>query len=565
MSKTRKRATALALALLMAATLPTAAMAATDWNEFQQEWNTGTVEMENDIKMEGPVTAEEGKSYTVNGNGHTLIDAVIQGKGKVEINADIESEENFAALQVQDAKVEVNGDITGKNGANGLNANSDNIQDPHSADVTVNGDVRGGDLVDGKTDSNGDLIYEAGSGVTATAGASVTVNGSVEGGSLTFTQDPLDNAFIPPHAGEGVFAGEEASVTVTGSVKGGNLIVKPGVDLGPYTSTMDEVPVSAGYGVELEDGGSAFVGGDVTGGNLDAPDAAADELISAGNGILINSDGERADVRGNVRGGSSLSGKNRGDTAGGGSGVFILGSGSGVSVGGDVSGGNYGAGLAVFKIIVPDGQGGLMEILSTLGSFEVGGTLRGGKNGPAVSWCPMDLSSGSAPGDEDYPLEDLKKMRLQDLTEVEQQALLEALRQNGMQDNIANIEYVYVPAPLPDEDGSEDPELLTVADAATGVSFTGLLFPGERLQVTPLGPDSQEYQQLLSKLLPGETLGPVYRVSIVGGSSSRIAQGALTLPGQGTFLSLDGRFESTAGAAVQTAEVSLPGVFALAS
>ena len=274
------------------------------------------------------------------------------------------------------------------------------------------------------------------------------------------------------------------------------------------------------------------------------------------------------------------SGKNGGGYLGGGSGIFLFSAaspdpGGTFEAGGNVTGGRRGAGLSYYGMT----SGGVtMAVIPE--SLIVGGTLSGGADGPAICGMVSDMDAvmeemAAIAGNESLSDEEkdaamaelmegvLRQAHVRNLTEKEQKDMLDFLRQNGMRDNIADIRWgVFIPASEEEKDGAE---LRTVTDSATGVSFTGLLLPGERLQVTLLGPDSPEYQQLLAKLQPGESLGPVYLVSIAGGSP-RSVSGSLTLPGQGTFLSLSGgRLDSVQNGAGRTASVTLSGVFALAS
>ena len=116
---------ALVLVLTMVLSTPLMAMAATHeaygsddiYNAFETDTDDEVIiNMKNDIVMDYGDTlySNEGQNYTINGNGNTLSDVVIDGAGNVAIDADITSENNYAALIVGgEANVTVTGDVTG--------------------------------------------------------------------------------------------------------------------------------------------------------------------------------------------------------------------------------------------------------------------------------------------------------------------------------------------------------------------------------------------------------------------------------------------------------------------
>ena len=328
---------ALVLVLTMVLSTPLMALAkswdVTDSAGVENAFATDTddeviINMQNDIVMENSVVANEGQNYTINGNGNTIADVMIGGEGSVEINADVTSEVNSAAMEVYDAaSVTVNGDVTGKSG----NPDDVDYSDPMAysdgdagvyaydqAEITINGDVSGG---------NGYGTYGyAGDGVYAEDEAKVTVNGNVTGGSVT--ADPEVEAYYNEeydyysnaYAGDGVEAEDEATVIVTGDVTGGS--TNGDMGNGGYGVYADGGSHYDEYGEFVSEIPSVTVGGDVTGGNATNG--------TAGDGVFA-ADLAKVEVDGSVTGGDATSGL-------AGAGIYTTND-SIITVGGDVTGG----------------------------------------------------------------------------------------------------------------------------------------------------------------------------------------------------------------------------------
>ena len=279
------------------------------------------INLTNDIVNEYGDTlwANAGQTYTIDGQGYTLMDVHLAGEGEVVINADIVGSEYDDALNTyEEVTVTVNGDIEAKEDAVDANEQStvvvngdvsstgqDAIDADDQAEVTVNGDVRGGVGADGvdaddqakvtvngdvyggsgtAPDADGNLEYgnmsdpdgysDGGAGVEADGNAQVTVDGDVYGGDSYGTYS---------YAGAGIEAGEEATVTVTGNVTGGDQIADPEVP----ASGIDEYgnPYRyigyAGDGILMANTADVTVGGDVTGG-----EASGQESVG-GSGVYI--------------------------------------------------------------------------------------------------------------------------------------------------------------------------------------------------------------------------------------------------------------------------------------
>lgn len=113
----------LVLALAMAVGAPLTALAA-EWDvstskDVEDVFAADTdaeviLNMQNDIVMNNGLYANEGQTYTFNGNGNTISDVILGGSGTVEINGDVAGTDYFAALETYDeVTVTVNGNVTG--------------------------------------------------------------------------------------------------------------------------------------------------------------------------------------------------------------------------------------------------------------------------------------------------------------------------------------------------------------------------------------------------------------------------------------------------------------------
>lgn len=280
------------------------------------------INMQNDINMEQSVTAGEGQSYIINGNGNTISDVMIFGQGSVEIDADVTAEENGWAVDAneevsitvtgdvegvwagEDAQVTVEGDSTG------------GIVAMNNASVAVEGDVTDEDYVaveardDATVTVGGDVTgeYDA---VNAMENATVIVGGDVSGGSGELTEEELQNPSAYSDGSVGVYAYDNATVVVGGNVSGGDA-------MGTYGW--------AGDGAVVYDTATLEVGGDVTGGSVVTdPEVEAEygEEIEAylrsrgGDGLVVDYEAT-VTVGGDVSGGST-----NGDHGDGGSGIVL--------------------------------------------------------------------------------------------------------------------------------------------------------------------------------------------------------------------------------------------------
>lgn len=287
-----------ALAMALTAMLPLTALAK-QWNDvdsweklsdaFEDTDADVTIVLTGDIQFADSLTAKEGQTYVINGREYTLTDVEFYGKGAVEINADVDNKDNGTALDVTDAKVTVNGNVT---------SDHDALDAYGEADVTVNGNATGDhDGVYASDEANVTVngnVDAGDTGVDARDDASVKVDGNVTG--KDYEADPSASF----SAGSvGVEASENATVEVTGDVKGGNITGEA---------------VVGGEGVHAFDESKVTVGGNVTGGNADGENKAV-----AGSGIVMDSTA-KVSVGGDAKGGNAKAGQ----YATGGSGVIIL-------------------------------------------------------------------------------------------------------------------------------------------------------------------------------------------------------------------------------------------------
>jgi len=302
--------TALTLALLLVLGTPLSAMAAswdvTDSQGVYDAFATDTdaevvINMQNDINMDHYLTAGADQSYTINGNGHTISDVMLEGEGSVEINADVTGEDSWVALNANgDVAVTVNGDVTSDN--LGLFADG--------SDVTINGDLEGGmSVYDAEITVNGDVTSEDSAGIYASE-SDVTVNGDV-------------NAQY-----NGVTATDGSNVTIEGNVTS--------EESGGIYAYDSEVTV-AGDITSLYDGVSAQDGATVTvEGNIDSDSTG---VFGYGEDTTVNVTGDISGEYGGVYVGESASVTVEGDVSSNDSdGISAWGEGTSVNVTGDVTG-----------------------------------------------------------------------------------------------------------------------------------------------------------------------------------------------------------------------------------
>lgn len=335
--------TALLLVLLMTVGNPLTALAAswdvTDSEGVSHAFATDTdaeviINMQNDINMDTSLEANEGQNYVINGNGNTISDVIINGEGSVDINADVTSEESYAALEVWgQAEVTVEGDVTGEycgvvagDGSTVTvegNVTSENgmAVDAVGADVTVTGDVTG--------------EY---SGIVAGEGSTVTVEGNVtanNGSAVNIwssnAEDPESSQDAPEETTEAT--PEDTVVTVVGDVTSVN-----GAAISANSGTVEVTGNVTGQ-TGIYASGDAVV--NVTG-NVSGVDAADSESNWSGTGIYAGDNAE-VTVDGNVSGGNgSLTEEEMKDPEGysdGGIGIDATNEAI-VTVTGDVSGGD---------------------------------------------------------------------------------------------------------------------------------------------------------------------------------------------------------------------------------
>lgn len=279
---------ALILALTLALGMPLMSFAAT-WDAsnsndvvkaFEEDTDAEVIiNMQNDITMEYGLAANEGQTYTINGNGSTISDVYLYGEGTVKINADVTGVEDDALNVSGSVNVTVNGDVTGGTNEDGFGW--DAIYADDDAVVQVNGDVTGGN-------AEGDG-YGAGDGVDASDNAKVTVDGNVTGGSGSLSDEELQYYDGYCDGGFGVEADDNAVVTVTGNVAGGDA-------MGTYAY--------AGDGVAAGEQANVTVGGDVTGGSVTADPEVEGRTSMGGDGVEVGT-GATVTVEGNVTGGDT--------------------------------------------------------------------------------------------------------------------------------------------------------------------------------------------------------------------------------------------------------------------
>lgn len=288
-----------------------------------------TIELTGDILFDGTLTANEGQTYIINGEGFALTDAAFTGGGSVEINSAVTgTEENSALYTDGNVDVTVNTDITSDgtgveargNSSTEVNGSITAVNDYgvwtlNAAEVSVNGDINADFgivsteeskvTVDGSVaatggqapDEEGNLEYgnmndpegasEGGNGINASQSSAVTVTGNVTGGEGYGTDGG---------GGIGVYAAEDAAVNVGGSVTGGNVTADPSVEAEIGWGSR------AGDGIAVEYSANVTIGGDIQGGSTNGSNG------TAGSGAVILVPFNSTDVPGQVQVGGSLTG-----------------------------------------------------------------------------------------------------------------------------------------------------------------------------------------------------------------------------------------------------------------
>lgn len=259
--RARKRIISFMLAWLMIFSAAPQVFAATfdvgNDDQMASSWETAsnntdsenTFNMTNDINMEGHnLTAESGKTYVVNGNGHDIqnVEVHTQANSNVEINADVSSSTD-TALSVTGssaAQVTVNGDVTTTGSNDGQTA-----LEVFGTNVTVNGDVEM-NVVGSTNNVNREVV-------TASESAEVVINGDVvsaeEGISVTLGAEVAVTGDLET-VGNTIVSIEETKVTVGGNVTGESCLIMGGqVEVGGDLTVTDEVTVSLGALIMNED------------------------------------------------------------------------------------------------------------------------------------------------------------------------------------------------------------------------------------------------------------------------------------------------------------------------
>ncbi|MBQ8316705.1 MAG: hypothetical protein IJX85_00040 [Lachnospiraceae bacterium] len=333
----------------LAISMPLTSMAAT-WDDvdawsklaqvFQEDKDEEVeINLTGDIKCENTLTSGEGQSYTINGGNYTLTDVQIDGSGTVEINSDIDGTTDAGvALAVEgDAKVTLNGDITGVN---------DGLGTYDNAQVTVKGDITAqsdGIIAEGdsRVDMTGNITTSDNDGIDTDDNAQVTVKGNVtakdddgilaDGSSTVVVTGDVTGYDV------GVAASDTAKVTVNGNVSGmdGKAPDEKG-KLDEGTMSDPEGFSDGGLGVETYGEATVTVNGNVAGGD------SYGTYSYAGDGVMAY-DESKVIVNGNVTGGNQIADpevKHKKDMEGYGGDGVTMSSTANITVYGDVTGGS---------------------------------------------------------------------------------------------------------------------------------------------------------------------------------------------------------------------------------
>ena len=324
-----------------------------------------------DIAFAGKLSAQEGKTFYIDGKAFTLKDVYLGGAGTVNVEAkSFEADSNDDAIRTADSvMVNAAGSVT-------TDGDHDGIQADDSSNLTFTGDIKAGydgaeAFDDAKVTVNGSITAGE-NGVRARDNSSVTVNGNITAedddgvdardnsnvtvnGNITASSDGIyarDNSTvtvigdISSADADGIDAEDNTTVNVTGNITAGDNGIETGCDA-TITVTGD---ITAGdNGIDADENATVTVDGNVSSVNRNVPDENGNLLDDDYDPTNINTDpgaysdggdGINADdnasvtVTGNVTGGDAY-----GSYGYAGEGVRARDN-STVSVGGNVTGGS---------------------------------------------------------------------------------------------------------------------------------------------------------------------------------------------------------------------------------
>ena len=374
-----------------------------------------------DIAFAGKLSAQEGKTFYIDGKAFTLKDVYLGGAGTVNVEAkSFEADSNDDAIHTADSvTVNAAGSVTTDGDHDGIQADDssnltftgdikagyDGAEAFDDAKVTVNGSITAGEngvraRDNGSVTVNGNITAEDDDGVDARDNSNVTVNGNI-----TASSDGIyarDNSTvtvigdISSADADGIDAEDNTTVNVTGNITAEDNGIETGCDA-TITVTGD---ITAGdNGIDADENATVTVDGNVSSVNRNVPDENGNlpnnstnintdpgAYSDGGDGINAD-DNASVTVTGNVTGGDAY-----GSYGYAGDGVRARDN-STVSVGGNATGGSVTANPeldSTNKSLGGDGVNMDSTATVSVGGDAIGGSTNG-KNGMGGSGAYIRL------------------------------------------------------------------------------------------------------------------------------------------------------------------------------
>lgn len=223
-----------------------------------------------DIAFAGKLSAQEGKTFYIDGKAFTLKDVYLGGAGTVNVEAkSFEADSNDDAIRTADSvTVNAAGSVT-------TDGDHDGIQADDSSNLTFTGDIKAGydgaeAFDDAKVTVNGSITAGE-NGVRARDNGSVTVNGSITAGE------------------SGVYARDNSSVTVNGNITAED---DDGVDArGNSNVTVNGNITARDDGIYARDNSTVTVVGNIDSANADGIDAEDNTTVNVTGNITADDNG----------------------------------------------------------------------------------------------------------------------------------------------------------------------------------------------------------------------------------------------------------------------------------
>ena len=245
-----------------------------------------------DIAFAGKLSAQEGKTFYIDGKAFTLKDVYLGGAGTVNVEAkSFEADSNDDAIHTADSvTVNAAGSVT-------TDGDHDGIQADDSSNLTFTGDIKAGydgaeAFDDAKVTVNGSITAGE-NGVRARDNSSVTVNGNITAEDDDGV-DARDNSNVTVNgnitaSSDGIFARDNSTVTVIGDISSADA---DGIDAEDNTTVNVTGNITADdNGIETGCDATITVTGDIT---------AGDNGIDADENATVTVDGNVSSVNRNV-------------------------------------------------------------------------------------------------------------------------------------------------------------------------------------------------------------------------------------------------------------------------